>query len=165
MRLDWRENSIESWLFSRGFLYGVFTLPVSFSLRDMWRSVARRKCPRVLALLFTRERSVANKRVSRKHVLNMQSFEHFAHSELTLILFLGLNSKWVQSTRKLTALTGLFSLVLVIYFHGIKIFLPLFFFINFHNSAHIWLRRLCYIRVVSLSEIPKLSYFFNFYSF
>ena len=41
VRLDWRENCVESWLLSRDFLYGVFTLPASFFLRDLWRSVAR----------------------------------------------------------------------------------------------------------------------------
>ena len=30
VRLDWRENSLESWLLSRDFLYGVLTLLASF---------------------------------------------------------------------------------------------------------------------------------------
>ena len=42
VRLDWRENSLESWLLSRNFLNGVFTLPASFfSLRDLLRSVVK----------------------------------------------------------------------------------------------------------------------------
>ena len=43
MRLDWRENSLESWLLLRNFLYGMFTLPASFFLSETCEGVSREK--------------------------------------------------------------------------------------------------------------------------
>ena len=43
VRLDWRENSLDSWLLSRDFLYGVFTLPAFFFLLETYKGVSRDK--------------------------------------------------------------------------------------------------------------------------
>ena len=127
------------------------TLPARFISQRPVKGIRKKKCPIVLALLFTQERSVDNKRVSRQQVSKCRVLNSSAFGILRNFVYLPLselNSNFifgVQIGRNNTH--GLNFLGSCYLFSWGKKISSTFFFFNFRVSAHIWLRRQCHFWV------------------